>query len=193
MSEADALRATNIANNNAFLEELGFVVSGEQRSEDNSNRTTDKPGSKRGVPVIATIQRQSARFQRKPSPNVEYKCDKCNITKRFKSPRALNCHRSFCFANPDYKPKWSYILTETERQQMAFHSSNEITNSDVAEPKLIDFNQSIYEEQMDDDDDNDDDTKVVYPVLTVYPTGISGGFNPRCRSWFIPSKFDCLD
>ena len=159
MSEADALRAANIANNNAYLEELGFVASEGQRSDNNSNRTTDKPGSKRGVPVIATIQRQSARFQRKPSPNVEYKCDKCNITKRFKSPRALNCHRSFCYANPNYKPKWAYILTESERQQMTFHSSDEIDNSDVAEPKLIDFNQSIYEEQIDDDYDNDDDTK----------------------------------
>ena len=73
MSEADALRVANIANNNAFLVELGFVASGGQRSEDNSNRTTYKPGSKRGVPVIATIQRQSARFQRKPSSNVKYK------------------------------------------------------------------------------------------------------------------------
>ena len=88
MSEADALGAANIANNNAFLEELGFVGAGGQRSEDNSNRTTDKPGSKRGVPAIATIQRQSATIQRKPTTNFEYKCDKCNITKRFKSPRA---------------------------------------------------------------------------------------------------------
>ena len=160
MSEADALRAANIANNNAYLEELGFVASEGQRSDNNSNRTTDKPGSKRGVPVIATIQRQSARFQRKPSSNVEYKCDQCNITKRFKSPRALNCHRTFCVANPNYKPKWAYILTESERQQMTFHSSGEITNYEVAEPKLIDFNQSIYEEQIDEDYDNDDDTKV---------------------------------
>ena len=43
MNEAGALRAANIADNNAFLEELGFVASGGQRNEANSNKTTDNP------------------------------------------------------------------------------------------------------------------------------------------------------
>ena len=167
MNEADALRAANIATNNAYMVHLGFSIGSENKKESenelNERKTSKNPvNDNAGVESSSVIRRQSTRLQQRVVFGLEYKCDKCHIAKVFHSIRGLSMHQKmFCVSNPNYKPRWAFQLSDTEAQLMASHSNNNSQIDFLApEPNQVQcIDQLMYEQEnidVDEDEGNFD-------------------------------------
>ena len=164
MNEADALRAANIATNNAYMVRLGFATGSENRKasenelNEESRKTSKKPVNDNAGVESSVIRRQSTRLQQRVVFGLEYKCDKCHIAKVFHSIRGLSMHQKmFCVSNPNYKPRWAFQLSDTEAQLMSSHSNNNIQIDFLApEPNQVQcIDQLMYEQDNIDVDEDE--------------------------------------
>lgn len=178
----ESTRDANIAANNAFMEQLGFTSGGLAANNFQSTKVV-APGEKaaakhrsREVKVAKADSippRQSQRLlqdEKKASTIGGYACRECNLGRIFPTIKGLNMHqkRGFCIALSNYKPNWSFQLTEEEKLQL-FQPDDveESRSSSFAEPKLM---QSINQMVCENDDEQQNYNSISSDQENLIPT-----------------------
>ena len=178
----ESTRDANIAANNAFTEQLGFTSGGLAANNFQSTKVVaprEKAAAKhrsREVKVAKADSippRQSQRHlqdEKEASTFGGYACRECNLGRIFPTIKGLNVHqkRGYCIALSNYKPNWSFQLTEEEKLQL-FQPDDveESRSSSFAEPKLM---QSINQMVCENDDEQQNYNSISSDQENLIPT-----------------------